>query len=89
MLREQKYIKLKKGDMIKEFIFPTSLSHEAFANDTGFNYWKDTIESGLIIDGLKVCTDRRDKNEYLIAGTILKGRQAESFYRYGYTREGD
>jgi len=89
MIREQKYIILKKQDLTKEFIFPTSLSHADFANDNGFNYWTDTIESGLVIDGLKICTDGRDKNDYLVAGTVLKGRQAETLYRYGYTKEGD
>jgi hypothetical protein len=74
-------------------------SHENIANDRGYSYYNDVIETGIIDNGnifFVECRDKKHivKRQYqkeLFDSSLIRARATESYYKYNIysIKEGD
>jgi hypothetical protein len=94
-MREIKYIIAKKYGKIRHFK-SNWLSHDTIARDNGIDVYSQVIETGLLVSGRVIileCKDQRHRqkriNKTSIDKQLLRVRELESLYSYGYIKQGD
>jgi hypothetical protein len=95
---ERKFIIVKQSGKLKKFKFPASGHHFNFARDLGFDFFRDVVETGTIVDKqikimeckVKSHMERRIHKSWLSEG-YMKGRELESMlmYKVKGLRDGD
>ena len=88
-MTESKYIIVKQFGKLRHIKFPSCYHHFYFARDNGFDYFRDVMETGLIVDKkitILECNNRehmkkRMEKTFLSEG-YMKGRELETMLVY-------
>jgi len=96
MLAEKKYIIAKVDGHYKHLRFPTSMYHDTFARDNGFDVFSQVVETGMLVDGkihILTCKDERhrERRDYTtrLPDNVYKARAAQTMYMYKIKLDGD
>jgi len=88
-MTESKYIIVRKYGKLKHYKFPASWHHFWYARDNGYDFYRDVVETGLIVDKkIKILEckvkEHIQKKEFLtvLSEQTMKAREVESRYMY-------